>query len=647
MMKTKRTKKRHLGTSRSKLVLRTLPGYDGITGLKLVDQTEETWSDRTVRVDHTVVVGCRRAQETGRLCDGCILTNRMTSLGTWRAPSKGRFAAALRVSVLPVKCIDGQVRSDGPAQLNKDDLMLTPDLTRSVADLVTRHTAAETARLEQLPRHVVSAVFKLIAPFFFEADLPANPVVIGVDKVHSRGKRYLSISNLDSNHYIDLVEDKPDALCRWLIRHEAASWVRAVVTDGDPGLRKSISQAYAEVPSAAPSVIADVPHILRLCTEHTLTLVSRVVPTGGIETEAARLKRPRIRALFRRRWHWFEKDWKSEERQGEKHNEDYEEEEHSSQGNEGDRRDIEAVFVRFPLLKEAYWAKERFHALFARKSAQQAMAARDEWFATLSPGLLNVFSGLHQHVDHVFGSEVAAYYSVRRPDGRAYTSNHTESMHRMFKSRVRQGRGTATLSQLRVFMLSTYGRQGQARLERAVEYLCQRTQVAADEASSRPLPPAVAGNSIKIGNRPSKRIHSPALCLAVPGPLSIDVVPSCAFDRATKLPIPDRDLRGYIINALIDQPEGLRTAAVVGSLVQIVTTGYGRQHLDLIRKGVYGTLTDLRNWGVVESRKVHGVKHNVLTPSFQQFMCMIVSEGGIPILDSREQVARCKRFCLT
>ncbi len=95
---------------------------------------------------------------------------------------------------------------------------------------------------------------------------------------------------------------------------------------------------------------------------------------------------------------------------------------------------LEEMLERFPLLKQAYAAKEGFRAVWQTESIDQAKAAYDKWAAELPEDIKPAFHDLTRAMGN-WREEIFAYFDTR------ITNAYTESFNAVAKMTNRLGRG--------------------------------------------------------------------------------------------------------------------------------------------------------------------------------------------------------------
>lgn len=210
------------------------------------------------------------------------------------------------------------------------------------------------------------------------------PEWIGIDEIHSIGKPRGVITNIETNTVVDLLVDRSKALIsNYLMRLKNRNSVKCVTMDMWEPYKDAV---YAALPNAV--VVVDKFHVVRMANA-ALEVVRKEI--------RADLTPKQVRGLMHDRFILLKREDNLEPFQ---------------------RLTLESWTKNFPVLGEAYRAKEDFFSIYDAMTIQEAKAAYDVWRRRLSPAISKAFKPLVTAMNN-WETEILNYFE--HPVTNAYT----------------------------------------------------------------------------------------------------------------------------------------------------------------------------------------------------------------------------------
>ena len=211
-----------------------------------------------------------------------------------------------------------------------------------------------------------------------------TPEWIGIDEIHIIGKPRGVITNIETNTVVDLLVDRSKALIsNYLMRLENRNSVKCVTMDMWEPYKDAV---YAALPNAV--VVVDKFHVVRMANA-ALEVVRKEI--------RANLTPKQVRGLMHDRFILLKREDNLEPFQ---------------------RLTLESWTKNFPVLGEAYRAKEDFFSIYDAMTIQEAKAAYDVWRRRLSPAISKAFKPLVTAMNN-WETEILNYFE--HPVTNAYT----------------------------------------------------------------------------------------------------------------------------------------------------------------------------------------------------------------------------------
>lgn len=227
-----------------------------------------------------------------------------------------------------------------------------------------------------------------------------TPRWLGIDEIHLLRAPRGVIANVELRTLVDLLPDRTrDTITRYLMRLPERQAVEWVAMDMHRPYRDA---ARTILPQAR--VVVDKFHVVRMASQ-ALDEVRKDVRSGLTPAQRRQLMHDRF-ILLRRPRDLAEKQ----------------------------RLVLEVWTTRFPLLGEAYRAKEAFYDLWSATDQAEARDAYDAWCAGLSSGLRPFFKPLTTAVGN-WQQEIFAHFDS------SLTNAYTEAVNSVIKLTNRIGRG--------------------------------------------------------------------------------------------------------------------------------------------------------------------------------------------------------------
>lgn len=364
--------------------------------------------------------GCRIAQETGKPCESCTVHDVRPGRSFVDRPHRTPMRVRLRVARL-TGC--GGRQAVLPAALDPR-FGTTVDATLGILLDAMDAPFAEVARRWGCDVGRVRRIWKAFAA---AAVLPLTtlPERLGLDGVHMGKETYTMVTDLAFRRpaVVDLLPTHNEAA----LRETLATWpdrdkVTVIAIDPSNTLRALLREMF---PNAR--IVADKRHVIKKAID-AADAVRIAVDTDewardGAEGNAYKLGK----RLIETRRH----DLTPKQRQRLDHG--------------------------HPLLREAYWAKERFIAIYdtahTRAEAAEAVAA---WWDSLPTELLTPFRRLHKLASQTWRKEFLAHFGTRP----RVTTAFVEAANRTLKQFARDARGRADHPRLRLQVLYRFNRLG-------------------------------------------------------------------------------------------------------------------------------------------------------------------------------------------
>lgn len=269
-----------------------------------------------------------------------------------------------------------------------------------IGDQALRRTFAQIAEDTGIDER---SVRRIAADKIAEMDIGRKlvaPRQLGIDEVTVLRNPRAIFTDVDERRVLDLLETRTKpTVARWLQLLPQKEFVQVVTIDMWPPYRDAVR---AVLPHAA--IVVDKFHIVRMASQ----ALDQIRKSAGHELKVKnRRKLMRSRHLLLRR--------------------------HGSL-NEMQRMDLDGWLKNVPTLHSAYWAKERFYAIWDAGTKDAARAAYQDWVKTLPAELAAAFRPVLTAMGN-WDTEIFAYWD------HPITNAYTEAANGVLKVINRTGRG--------------------------------------------------------------------------------------------------------------------------------------------------------------------------------------------------------------
>lgn len=282
-----------------------------------------------------------------------------------------------------------------------EDRKATARLATHIQELAARLTFAEVGRLVRLDPKTVRTIFTKALEQRLAAIIPAPLRVLGIDEAMLAGELRATLCNIQEGTIIDILPTR-----RWQSVFHAIhalpfkAQIEVVTIDMWAPYLHAVRGALGDVP-----VVVDKFHVVRMADEALDRLRVDLARSCKHVGDAKRLRK--ANRIFRR---------------------------HSHQIGNFTRLRMDALLQNWPVLADAYAAKEDFYDIYDARDRKDAEARYDLWRASLSPSLQRVFAKLLTATKN-WRECMFAYFDF------PHTNATTEALNGLIKRLNRNGMG--------------------------------------------------------------------------------------------------------------------------------------------------------------------------------------------------------------
>lgn len=282
-----------------------------------------------------------------------------------------------------------------------EDRKATARLAAIIQELAARLTFAEVGRLVRLDPKTVRTIFTKALEQRLAAIIPAPLRVLGIDEAMLAGELRATLCNIQEGTIIDILPTR-----RWQSVFHAIhalpfkAQIEVVTIDMWAPYLHAVRGALGDVP-----VVVDKFHVVRMADEALDRLRVDLARSCKHVGDAKRLRK--ANRIFRR---------------------------HSHQVGNFTRLRMDALLQNWPVLADAYAAKEDFYDIYDARDRKDAEARYDMWRARLSPCLQRVFAKLLTATKN-WRECMFAYFDF------PHTNATTEALNGLIKRLNRNGMG--------------------------------------------------------------------------------------------------------------------------------------------------------------------------------------------------------------
>ena len=245
----------------------------------------------------------------------------------------------------------------------------------------------------------------------------ATPRVMGIDEIHIIGKPRCVVTNIEQQTAIELLPDRnKKSVINYLMRLKDRKQIAKVSMDMWAPYRDAVAAA---LPGAV--VVVDKFHVVKMANEG-LEAIRKEIRADLSDKQRRGLMHDRFILLKR---------------------------EHDLKGL--DNITLESWTKNFPVLGDAYRAKEAFYAIYDAPSREEALERYRQWKARLLPKVADAFKPLTTAIGN-WETEIFNYFEHQ------ITNAFTESLNSLIRHIDRAGRGYS-FPALRAKLLYTKGAQ--------------------------------------------------------------------------------------------------------------------------------------------------------------------------------------------
>ncbi|ACD93957.1 ISL3 family transposase [Trichlorobacter lovleyi] len=292
---------------------------------------------------------------------------------------------------------------------------MTARLYQWIAEQSLKRTFTSIAEDVGCTEGTIRSVFREYIAKLEETVIFETPEWMGIDEIHIIKKPRLVVSNIEHNKVVNILSDRnKTTVSNYLFRLPNRNSIKCVTMDMWLPYKNAVN---AVLPSAF--IVVDKFHVVRMANQ-SLEVVRKSIREDLTTKQRRGLMHDRFFLLKR-----------------------------ESELKPFERLTLESWTRNFPVLGEAYQAKEDFLRIYDHLDISDALAAYDTWQSGLSLGVATAFKPLITAVKN-WRTEIFAYFD------HPVTNAYTESLNNLIRCVNRIGRGYS-FDALRAKILFTKG----------------------------------------------------------------------------------------------------------------------------------------------------------------------------------------------
>lgn len=278
---------------------------------------------------------------------------------------------------------------------------VTERLAAHIQELASRLTFAEVSKQIRLDAKTVRTIFTSVMESRLAAIIPAPLRVLGIDEAMLNGELRLILCNIEEGTILNILSSRRGpTVAHALHSLPFKQQIEVVTIDMWRPYLQAVRGALGNVP-----VVVDKFHVVRMADEALDRLRAELARSCKHVGDAKRLRK--ANRLFRR---------------------------HSHQIGNFTRIRMDALLQKWPMLADAYAAKESFYDIYDARDRKEAEARYQLWRASLTPTLQRTFSKLLTALKN-WHECVFAYFDF------PHTNATTEALNGLVKRLNRNGVG--------------------------------------------------------------------------------------------------------------------------------------------------------------------------------------------------------------